>query len=99
VCEDVAIINEGRVVVAGDLDDVRNRSAKRRLTVDVDGRPWIPDWPGVEVVDGPGPDHCIVDDDAPIEAFLTAASAVGTVNRFLFEPPRLTDLFREAVKT
>ncbi|MEN8235051.1 MAG: ATP-binding cassette domain-containing protein [Actinomycetota bacterium] len=99
VCEDVAIINEGRVVLAGDLDVIRNRSSKRRLTVDVDGEPWVPDWPGVEVVDGPGPAHCIVDDDAPIADLLAAAGEVGVVNRFLFEPPRLTDLFREAVNS
>ncbi|MEN8114436.1 MAG: ATP-binding cassette domain-containing protein [Actinomycetota bacterium] len=99
VCEDVAIINEGRIVLSGDLDEVRNRSAKRRLTVDVDGEPWVPDWPGVRVVYGPGPAHCIVDDDAPVGDFLAAAREAGTVNRFLFEPPRLTDLFREAVNS
>jgi hypothetical protein len=51
----------------------------------------------VEVVDGPGPSHCVVDDDAPVADLLAAANAVGVVNRFLFEPPSLTDLFREAV--
>jgi ABC-2 type transport system ATP-binding protein len=97
VCEDVAIINEGRVVLSGRLDDVKNRSRKRRLTIDVDGEPWVPDMQGVEVVNGPGPSHCIVNDDAPVADLLASANAAGTVNRFVFEPPRLTDLFREAV--
>jgi ABC-2 type transport system ATP-binding protein len=97
VCEDVAIINEGRVVLSGRLDDVKNRSRKRRLTIDVDGEPWVPDMQGVEVVKGPGPSHCIVNDDAPVADLLASANAAGTVNRFVFEPPRLTDLFREAV--
>jgi len=97
VCEDVAIINEGRVVLFGRLDDIKNRSTKRRLTIDVDGELWIPDLAGVEIVDGPEPSHCIVDADAPIADLLAAANEVGTVNRFVFEPPRLTDLFREAV--
>jgi len=97
VCEDVAIINQGRVVLSGGLDDIKNRSSRRRLTIDVDGEPWIPDMVGVEVVDGPGPSHCIVDDDAPVADLLAAAGAAGTVNRFAFEPPRLTDLFHEAV--
>ncbi len=97
VCQDVAIINDGRIVLTGRLDEIKNRSAKRRLSIDVDGEPWIPDFPGVEVVDGPGPAHCIVDDDAPVGDLLAAAAAAGTVNRFVFEPPRLTDLFREAV--
>jgi ABC-2 type transport system ATP-binding protein len=97
VCQDVAIVNHGRVVLSGQLDDIKNRSTKRRLTIDVDGRPWIPDVPGVEVVAGPGPAHCVVDDDAPLVELLEAANAAGVVNRFLFEPPSLTDLFREAV--
>ena len=99
VCQDVAIINEGRVVLSGRLDDIKNRSTKRRLTIDVNAAPWIPDTPGVEVVDGPGPSHCIVDDDAPIADLLQGANAAGVVNRFVFEPPRLTDLFREAVRS
>ncbi len=97
VCEDVAIIDEGRIVLSGRLDDIKNRSRKRRLMIDVDGEPWVPDMPGVEVVDGPGPSHCIVNDDAPVADLLAAANAAGTVNRFVFEPPSLTDLFREAV--
>jgi ABC-2 type transport system ATP-binding protein len=97
VCEDVAIINEGSVVLSGRLDDIKNQSTKRRLTIDVDGEPWIPDLAGVEIVDGPGQSHCIVDADAPLADLLAAANDVGTVNRFVFEPPRLTDLFREAV--
>ena len=67
--------------------------------VDVDGEPWIPEMPGVEVVDGPGPSHCVVDSDAPVADLLDAANAAGVVNRFVFEPPRLTDLFREAVRS
>ena len=97
VCQDVAIINEGRIVLSGRLDDIKNRSKKRRLMIDVDGEPWMPNLPGVEVVEGPGPSHCIVDDDAPVADLLAAANRAGVVNRFVFEPPRLTDLFREAV--
>jgi len=97
VCQDVAIIDEGRIVLSGPLDGIKNRSRKRRLVIDVDGEPWVPDMSGVEVVDGPGPSHCIVNDDAPVADLLAAANAAGTVNRFVFEPPSLTDLFREAV--
>ncbi len=99
VCEDVAIINEGRVVLSGSLDDIRNRSSKRRLTIDVDGQPWVPPGADATVVDAQGRSHCIVDGDAPIGDLLAAAGAVGTVNTFMFEPPRLTDLFREAVES
>ncbi len=97
VCQDVAIINDGRIVLSGRLDEIKNRSTKRRLTIDVDGESWTPNVPGVKVVDGPGPTHYIVDDDAPVADLLEAANAAGAVNRFVFEPPSLTDLFREAV--
>ena len=99
VCEDVAIINEGRVVLTGSLDDIRNRSTKRRLTVDVNGEPWVPKDNGITVVDQQGRSHSIVDEGAPISDLLDEASAAGTVNTFMFEPPRLTDLFREAVES
>ena len=97
VCQDVAIINDGRIVLSGRLDEIKNRSTKRRLKIDVDGESWTPNVPGVKVVDGPGPTHYIIDDDAPVADLLEAANAAGAVNRFVFEPPSLTDLFREAV--
>ena len=97
MCEDVAIINEGRVVLSGSLDDIKNESSRRRLTIEVDGKPWVPKAAGTTVIDGQGRSHSIVDGDAPIADLLAEANAAGTVNRFMFEPPRLTDLFREAV--
>ena len=97
VCEDVAIINEGRIVLSGSLDDIKNESSRRRLTIEVDGKPWVPKAAGTTVIDGQGRSHSIVAGDAPIADLLAEANAAGTVNRFMFEPPRLTDLFREAV--
>ena len=99
VCEDVAIINEGRVVLHGNLDQIKARSTRRRLTTDVDGQPWIPDIPDIEVVRNRGEVHCVVPEDAPVADILAAAQATGTVTRFAFEPPHLTDLFREAVQS
>lgn len=98
VCEDVAIISEGRVVLAGGLTEIKAASSSRRLTIDVDGEPWIPDLPSVEIVENHGKAHCIVSQNAPVGEILAAAEAAGTVSRFAFEPPRLTDLFREAVR-
>jgi ABC-2 type transport system ATP-binding protein len=98
VCEDVAIINEGRVVLAGNLEEIKARSTRRRLTADVDGRPWFPDIPDIEVVRNHGQVHSVVPEDAPVADILAAAQAAGTITRFAFEPPHLTDLFREAVE-
>ena len=99
VCEDVVIIDEGRVVLAGNLAAIKEQSTKRRLTIDVDGKPWVPDLEGVEVVENLGQAHCIVSRDAPVGEFLAAAEDAGSVSRFAFEPPHLTDLFREAVRS
>ena len=52
----------------------------------------------VEIVAHQGQSHCIVSDDAPVAEILASAEAEGTVTRFAFEPPHLTDLFRQAVK-
>lgn len=99
VCEDVVIIDEGRVVLAGNLAAIKEQSTKRRLAIDVDGKPWVPDLPGVEVVENLGQAHCIVSRDAPVGELLAAAENAGSVSRFAFEPPHLTDLFREAVRS
>jgi ABC-2 type transport system ATP-binding protein len=98
VCQDVAIIDFGRMVLSGNLADVKAQSTSRRLTIDVDGEPWIPDLDDVEVVENLGQAHCIVSRDAPVAELLAAAEAAGSVSRFAFEPPHLTDLFREAVR-
>ena len=39
LCDDVAIINRGRVVVAGDVRTLKDRSSYRRLEVDMDSTP------------------------------------------------------------
>jgi ABC-2 type transport system ATP-binding protein len=98
VCEDVAIINQGRMVLTGALNAIKSQSKSRRLTVEVDGRAWFPKLPNVEIVANQGQSHCIVSDDAPVAEILASAEAEGTVTRFAFEPPHLTDLFRQAVK-
>ena len=98
VCQDVAIIDHGRVVLSGELDDLKTRSSRRRLDVVVDGRPWVPNTGSVEIVDEQGRFHSVVGKGAPVGEILAAATAAGEVDRFTFEPPTLSDLFREAVK-
>ena len=97
VCQDVAIISAGRVVQQGDLEHLKAASTHRRLEIVVDGVPWLPPGSGTELVEGQGRPHVTVGSDAPIEELLALASAAGTVDRFSFEPPSLTDIFREAV--
>lgn len=98
VCDDVAIIDRGQIVLTGALDALKSESAHRRLDITVDGEPWVPDVAEVDIVNGQGRRHFIVARDAPIDRILSEARAAGEVTRFSFEPPTLSDLFREAVQ-
>lgn len=98
VCEDVVVIDHGRVVLAGVLEELRASSPRRVLEVQVDGTAWIPPFGAVEM---PG-NHTtrrrfLVDRDLEIEEVLAKARAEGEVTSFAFEPPSLSDFFREAV--
>ena len=97
VCQDVAIIDRGRIVLRGALDALKGASTTRRLDIVVDGQRWVPDSGGRVVTDDRGRRHTLVEADAPIGEILTAAGAAGHVDRFSFEPPSLSDLFRDAV--
>ncbi len=91
VCEDVVIIDHGAVVLSGELRRLRAQSAVRHLVVEVDERPWPGDG------DDGGDGRHLVDRDVDLAAILAQARAAGTVTRFTFEAPRLSDLFAEAV--
>jgi len=97
VCEDVVIIDRGRVVLAGTLDSLRHSSGVRHLEVTVDGEDWAPEIPGVDVVQNHGRPRFLVTESTPIGDLLVMAQAAGSVTRFALEPPSLSDLFRQAV--
>ena len=97
VSQDVAIINRGRVVLSGALDDLKADSTTRRLDIVVNGDRWVPDSGGRVVTDDRGRRHTLVESDAPVGDILAAAGSAGHVDSFSFEPPSLSDLFREAV--
>jgi ABC-2 type transport system ATP-binding protein len=107
LCEDVVILDKGRVVLAGRLSELRARAPRRRLEVTLDrdaGERWWERWspalPGVEVVEG---DACrvrlTVDRSVDLEKVLAEASSTAEVVRFGFEPPSLSEIFREAVRS
>ena len=97
VCQDVVIIDHGRSVLAGNVRALRNQAPIRHLEIDVDGLPWAADLSGVEMVERNGRRRYVVDRSIRIEDLLAAAARAGEVTRFSFEPPGLSDLFREAV--
>ena len=98
VCQDVVIIDHGREVLHGEVNELRRTSPTRFLEVEVDGQPWTTHITGVDDVETNGRHRYILGRNADIGPILERAGNDGEVTRFSFEPPNLTDLFREAVQ-
>jgi ABC-2 type transport system ATP-binding protein len=106
LCEDVVILDHGQVVLAGRLSELRAAAPRRRLEValarDAGERwweHWSPGLPGVEVAGGDARRvRLSVDRSVDLEKVLAAAASAGDVVRFDFEPPTLSEIFREAVR-
>ena len=101
LCESVAIIDRGRLLMEGRVSDLKSVSGHRELRVDVEGpgaRERLAGVPGVRVTSShagglrlalePGVD--------PLE-LLDTARAAGRVRDFGLEEPTLAELFLEAV--
>lgn len=100
LCDDVAIINQGRIVAAGNVTRLKNAAPIRHLELEMDGPAdaVLSTLAGVrstQVVDGR---HVlIVDADSDVRRVLSEAERGGIVRHFVYTTPSLTDLFREAV--
>ena len=99
LCESVAIIDRGRLVACGRVDDLRS-GGPRLVRVDVRGAAsgWIDALGGVELVertDGRVVFRLASEVDG--ERVLDAARAAGSVTYFAEVQPSLAELFREVV--
>jgi ABC-2 type transport system ATP-binding protein len=98
VCQDVVIVDHGRIVLAGSVEALKAASSHRSLEVTVDGEPWVPVLPaGTITSKQDGRVRVLVDAAVDLDEVLAGARRVGEVTSFSFEPPSLTDLFLEAV--
>ncbi|MGZ4146141.1 MAG: ABC transporter ATP-binding protein [Actinomycetota bacterium] len=98
VCQDVVIVDHGRVVLSGQVERLKAASPRRSLEVVVDGAPWAPVLPtGTVTTKQDGRMRVLVDASTDLDAILAAARRAGEVTKFSFEPPSLTDLFLDAV--
>jgi len=100
LCEAVTIIDHGRLVVSGTVDDLTT-SGPRRLVVRVDGdreASWARNLSGVTIseVDG-GAARLVLDESVDSESVLRAAMDAGRVTEFVFERRRLSEVFRGAL--
>jgi ABC-2 type transport system ATP-binding protein len=100
VCEDVVIIARGRIVAAGPIEELKAASGRRHLEVDVAGSDgaWLDGRPDVQVLErSGGRTKLLVDDRVPLDELLAAARGAGELRQFSYQPPKLSELFMEAV--
>ena len=104
LCEDVAIIKDGRLVAHGAVEELRERGrgAVQQVRVRVEGDgdgDWVGGRRRARRSRRAGRAGCSSRSPAgtPTDGLLDAARAAGTVTHFSLERPSLADLFRQAV--
>jgi ABC-2 type transport system ATP-binding protein len=100
VCEDVAIVDGGRVVATGHIDELRARSQRRRVDVRLENASpeWLRAVPGVELIERRnGQLRLLARGDVDPRQVLAAAMSAAPVVEFSYGPPSLAELFLEMV--
>jgi ABC-2 type transport system ATP-binding protein len=100
LCQDVVIIDHGRIVQAGELAELRAKVPQR--FVDIRYRGPSPDWAqlasSVTVIEaGDGRARLRVGLDTDLAAVVAAARDHADIVSFAYQPPTLSELFRKAV--
>jgi ABC-2 type transport system ATP-binding protein len=114
LCDDVVIIDHGRVVTAGEADDVRSSRGGRRYRVRLevtsspevtssDAPPPVADLvaevPGARLLEQQRDTYVVeLDDTADDQVLLAAAQSRGVVREFTPVRPTLAEIFREVVR-
>jgi len=100
LCEDVVIVNRGRVVLAGRVEDLRAASRRRYLEVVVrgGGTGWAQSVRDATLVSHNG-DRLRLRLDGPFDLtdLVSRAARAGEVQEFSLTPPDLSEVFMEAV--
>jgi ABC-2 type transport system ATP-binding protein len=100
ICEEVAIVDHGRIVATGAVGALRRASHRRRIELQLDGGPpqWLPGVAGVELLERhDGSLRLLADDRVDPEQVLAEAERSGRVVAFSYGPPSLSELFLELV--
>jgi ABC-2 type transport system ATP-binding protein len=99
LCQDVVIIEHGRIVLAGELSELRAKVPER--FVDIRYRGLAPDWAGLApatvIEAGEGVARLRVGRDTDVAAVLAAVRDRAELVSFSYQPPTLSELFRQAV--
>ena len=101
LCDVVTIIDHGRLVVSGTVDELVT-AGSQRLVVRVEGdrdAAWAQGLPGVTVSEvAAGAARLVLDDGVDSDLVLRAAMAAGHVTEFSFGRRRLSEVFRESLQ-
>jgi ABC-2 type transport system ATP-binding protein len=100
ICEEVAIVDHGRIVATGAVDELKRASQRRRVELQLDVAPpeWLPDVAGVELVERRnGTLRLLAGTGVDPEEILASARQTGRVVAFTYGPPSLAELFLELV--
>ena len=100
LCDDVVILDHGRVVAAGRASELRTASAPRRYRVVVEpDAGFLREVPGLVVLDVDGPAALVeLPEDGDEQAILRRALAHGPVRELRPVVPTLAQIFREVVR-
>lgn len=101
LCEEVAIINLGRVVVDGKVDSLKDAAPIRHLELELDGDPsaLVDTLDGVRSTTTDGNRLiAVIDAGTDVRGFIARAQDAGKLRHFAYTTPSLSDLFREAVR-
>jgi ABC-2 type transport system ATP-binding protein len=97
VCSAVVIVDHGRVVLRGDVAELRSASSTRYLDVEfAAATDWAPDGV-VLTTDDKRRYRAIVDRTVDAGRLIAAANAHGEVVAYSFAPPDLSEVFLSAV--
>jgi energy-coupling factor transporter ATP-binding protein EcfA2 len=100
ICEEVAIVDHGRIVATGDVDALKAASRRRRIELRLEGAPpaWLPDVADLELIERRnGALRLLAGRDVDPEQVLSEAERAGRVIGFGYGPPSLAELFLELV--
>lgn len=101
LCEEVAIMSAGAVVVEGNVRQLKDAAPIRHLELEVEGDvdTLIGTLDGVRSTESADGRHTVIIDAATdVRGFIARAQEAGRLRHFSYTTPSLSDLFREAVR-
>ena len=96
LCREVVIMHRGQVVLEGAIDELRAASDTRYVEATGENTSWVTDLPGSVVVHrSEGRARVRLGAGSDLDSVAGALAGSG-ITQFVFEPPPLSEVFREA---